>query len=66
MIKMNEKKAYLGDGVYALLEFRRLVLTTEDGYTVTNRIVLGPEEWTALMEYVERENEVERENKNDD
>lgn len=37
-------KLYLGDAVYVELdELDRLVVTTEDGVTVTNRIVLEPE-----------------------
>lgn len=35
--------AYLGDGVYADFDGFGIVLTTEDGIEVTNRIVLEPE-----------------------
>lgn len=48
------KKAYLGDGVYADVEYGQLVLTTEDGISVTNRIVLEPEVYAALVAYVAR------------
>jgi hypothetical protein len=47
-------KAYLGDGVYADLNTGgQLVLTTEDGTRVTNRIYLEPEVWTALAVFVQ-------------
>ena len=46
-------KSYLGDAVYADKdEFNSLILTTEDGYTDTNRIVLEPEVLQALMDYL--------------
>ncbi len=35
--------SYLGDGVYADFDGFAVVLTTEDGVSVTNRIVLEPE-----------------------
>lgn len=47
-------KAYLGDGVYADLRTDgQLVLTTEDGARVTNRIYLEPEVWSALAVFVQ-------------
>jgi hypothetical protein len=49
------KKEYIGDAVYA--EFDRygaLVLTTENGISVTNRIVLEPEVLAALEDYIRR------------
>jgi hypothetical protein len=36
-------KRYLGDGVYADYDGYGVVLTTENGITTTNRIVLEPE-----------------------
>jgi hypothetical protein len=36
-------KVYLGDGVYAEFDRGEIVLTTENGIDVTNRIVLEPE-----------------------
>jgi hypothetical protein len=36
-------KTYLGDGVYAEIGHGELILTTENGISVTNRIVLEPE-----------------------
>jgi hypothetical protein len=48
-------KAYLGDGVYLDWDdFGTLVLTTENGIRETNRIVLEPEVYAALLEYVAR------------
>lgn len=46
-------KRYIGDGVYADIDdLGRLVLTTEDGISVTNRIVLEPEVWAALQHFM--------------
>lgn len=47
--------AYLGDAVYADLDEQgRLVLTTEDGIDVTNRIVFEPEVILSLINYINR------------
>jgi hypothetical protein len=46
------KKTYLGDGAYAELAHGELILTTENGVSVQNRIVLGAEEWGALVRFV--------------
>ena len=51
--KLTREKQYLGDGVYIQLDERDcVVLTTEDGVAVTNRIVLEGEVFTAAMNYV--------------
>lgn len=50
---VNPNKAYLGDAVYVEHDqYGRLVLTTEDGRTATNTIVLEPEVYAALLDYV--------------
>ena len=49
-----ELKAYLGDGVYVNFDGFALVLTTEDGLTVTNCIFLEPDVYRALLGYVDR------------
>jgi hypothetical protein len=46
-------KTYLGDGAYVEFDGYALVLTTENGVAVTNRIVLEPEVYTALTQFVE-------------
>ena len=47
------KKRYLGDAVYADFDLNGLlVLTTEDGIRVSNRIVFEEETWAALVKYV--------------
>lgn len=46
-------KSYLGDGAYVDFDGFALVLTTENGISETNRIVLEPEVYTALVQYVE-------------
>jgi hypothetical protein len=46
-------KQYIGDGVYAEFDnFGDLVLTTEDGVLVTNRIVLEPETLSTLQQFL--------------
>ena len=45
-------KTYLGDAVYAEVVDGELVLTTEDGLHVTNRIVLEAVVWQALRHYM--------------
>jgi hypothetical protein len=37
------KRTYLGDGVYALFDGLSIVLTTENGVSVTNTVVLDPQ-----------------------
>jgi hypothetical protein len=44
-------KTYLGDAVYAEYDGYYLVLTTEDGESITNRIYLEPEVLQALRAY---------------
>jgi hypothetical protein len=45
-------KVYLGDGAYAQFDGYAVVLTTENGIETTNRIVLEPEVWEALANFV--------------
>lgn len=45
---------YLGDGCYVAHDGYALVLATTDGVTVTNRVVLEPEVYSALTKYVEQ------------
>lgn len=49
-------KQYLGDGVY--VEYSEnanfIKLTTEDGLQIKNMIVLEPEVWFQLKDYVKR------------
>ncbi len=46
-------KQYIGDAVYVDFDGFGIVLTTEDGIRVTNRIVLEPQVYSALVRYVE-------------
>lgn len=50
-------KQYIGDGVYVEIDDQTddLVLTTEDGIRVTDRIVLDAGVWQALREYEARQ-----------
>lgn len=51
----SSSKAYLGDGVYVVANgWGELTLTTENGYGPTNTIVLEPQVWVALLQYVEK------------
>lgn len=47
-------KAYLGDGAYVDFDGYALILTAENGIEATDRIVLEPEVYHALVEYVAR------------
>ncbi len=46
-------KRYLGDGAYVDFDGFGLVLTTENGISTTNRIVLEPGVYFALVAYVD-------------
>lgn len=54
------KKVYLGDGVYAEYDGQDLILTTENGVSVTNRIVLDPHVWRSLRDVMDVMDEIER------
>ena len=48
-------KEYIGAGIYAEIDgYGMLVLTTENGISVTNRIVFEGSEWRALVGFIER------------
>lgn len=49
---MPARKAYVGDGVYVEFDPDGIVLTTENGLEVTNRIVLEPPYWARLVTLV--------------
>lgn len=51
---MVAAKEYLGDAVYVEFNGWGIVLTTENGITTTNRIVLETEVYAALVRYVAR------------
>lgn len=46
-------RAYIGDGAYVAFDGYALVLTTEDGISVTNTIVLEPEVFAELIRFAE-------------
>lgn len=48
---MGADKQYLGDGAYVDFDGFGLVLTAENGITATDRIVLEPPVWRALVRY---------------
>lgn len=50
--KHRPYRRYIGDGVYADYDGYALQLTTENGVTVTNRIVIETEVWKALRDYM--------------
>lgn len=51
------KKAYIGDGVYVELDDRMggVVLTTEDGISISNQIFMEPLVLRHFMDYIKRE-----------
>lgn len=49
-----DEKVYLGDGVYVEKTEYGLLLTTDNGMFVTNKIVLEPEVVQRFLEYIER------------
>ena len=51
---MSATKEYLGDGLYVDYDGYQLVLTAEDGISITNRVFLEPQVWEALKVYVAR------------
>ncbi len=46
-------KTYIGDGAYVEIQGDSIVLTTRDGYSETNRVVLEPEVLRSLLDYLE-------------
>ena len=46
-------KRYIGDGVYVEFDGFALVLTTENGISVQNRIVLEPSVYEQLVAFVD-------------
>jgi hypothetical protein len=64
-------KTYIGDSVYAEIEYGQLKLTTDNGMGKSNTIYLEPEIWDSLVLWVksvnkERTNENPRLRTNDD
>ena len=47
-------KDYLGDGVYIDYDGYSIILTTEDGVSVQNRIFMEPQVMQAFQRYIER------------
>ncbi len=48
-----EMKRYLGDGAYVEWDGYALVLTAENGIAVTERVVLEPDVYDALVRFVD-------------
>lgn len=46
-------KQYIGDGAYVDYDGFALILTTENGISIQNTVVLEPEVWESLKRYVE-------------
>lgn len=46
------EKTYLGDGVYVDFEAGEIILTTENGILITNRIVMDPAVMIAFLKYL--------------
>ena len=54
VVKSRPNKEYLGDAVYADFDDFGLILTTEDGISATNTIILEPDALEALFDYIQR------------
>lgn len=50
---MSNKKAYLGDGVYADHDGYHIILTTENGIETTNTIYLDSQVLNSLLKLIE-------------
>ena len=50
----SETKRYLGDGAYVDFDGYGIMLTTENGISVTNEIYLEPQVYAALVQYAEQ------------
>ena len=46
------RKHYIGDAVYVEYDGLDIILTTEDGVSVTNSIVLEPKVWDNLVAWL--------------
>lgn len=46
---MRERKEYLGDSVYAIMLNDSVMLTTDNGFGPSNKIILEPEVVRALL-----------------
>lgn len=57
---MSAHKYYLGDSVYATFLHDDLILTTEDGISISNQIVLEPAVVELLLKVLESEKGEER------
>lgn len=53
VIKMSDK-VYLGDGAYAEWDGYSVWVSTSNGILDTNRICLGPTEFTALLRFASK------------
>ena len=52
-------KEYLGDGVYAALsEYGEIILTTETGIEITNRIYLADDILNTLIKFLAKHNKL--------
>jgi hypothetical protein len=52
MNQQERDKKYLGDGAYCEDNGYHMVLTTENGVSVTNTVFIEPEVWLALVRFV--------------
>jgi len=51
-IRAKDNKLYLGDGVYASWDGYYILLTTEDGVEVSNRILMENEVLNNLLRFI--------------
>ena len=55
-----ETKRYLGDSVYAEMQWPGIILTTNNGFGDSNLIVLESSVWFALVEFVRQYTEKQK------
>lgn len=59
MKKIQTMKTYIGDSVYVEIDsYEEVVLTTENGITISNRIVLEKRVWQDLVKFVNSVKEI--------
>lgn len=47
-------RQYLGDGLYAAWDGENIILTAENGVSVTDTIYLDGDTWAALVDYIDK------------
>lgn len=51
-MSIKDEKRYIGDAVYVKFDGYHFVLTTEDGYSTTNKIAMEPQVVDEFYRYI--------------